>query len=242
MIFELYYWPGIQGRGEFIRLALEEAAVEYVDIARMPKRGGMGIPAMMSFMEDSATERSMFTPPFLKHGEALIGQTANILLYLGSRLRLAPKDEAGKLWAHQLQLTIADLITEVHDTHHPIATNLYYEDQKAAAVKRAGDFKKYRIPKFLDYFEQVLNANTRRGRYMVGGRLSYVDLSIFQVVEGLRYAFPRTMAKLEQNYPGLIAVHDDVAIRPRIAAYLQSERRIDFNEDGIFRHYPELDK
>ena len=242
MIYELYYWPGIQGRGEFVRLALEQAAAEYLDIARLPKRDGYGVPAMMQLMEDDAVERPMFAPPFLKHGEIVVGQTANILHYLGPRLGLAPRDEAGSLWAHQLQLTISDLITEVHDTHHPLATTLYYEDQKAAAVKRAADFKKNRIPKFLDYFERVLSANTRRGNYMVGGRLSYVDLSLFQVVEGLRYAFPRTVGKLEADYPGLIALHGRVARLPRIAAYLQSERRIDFNEDGIFRRYPELDK
>ena len=169
MAYELYYWPGIQGRGEFVRLALEEAGAEYADIARLPGRRDKGLPAMMSFMESGAAEHSMFAPPFLRHGEVLVGQTANILLYLGSRLSLAPREEAGKLWAHQLQLTIADLIAEVHDTHHPIATNLHYEDQKAAAVKRAADFKKYRIPKFMGYFEQVLNANTKHGRYMVGG-------------------------------------------------------------------------
>ncbi|MES2104486.1 MAG: glutathione S-transferase [Pseudomonadota bacterium] len=242
MIYELYYWPGIQGRGEFVRLALEQAAAEYLDIARLPKRDGYGVPAMMRLMADDAIERPMFAPPFLKHGEIVVGQTANILLYLSPRLGLAPKGEAGRLWAHQLQLTISDFITEVHDTHHPLATTLYYEDQKAAAVKRTADFKENRIPKFLDYFERVLGANTRRGNYVAGGRLSYVDLSLFQVVEGLRYAFPRTMGKLEADYPRLIALHERVAGLPRIAAYLQSKRRIAFNEDGIFRQYPELDK
>lgn len=242
MIYELYYWPGIQGRGEFVRLALEEAAADYLDVARLPKQHGMGVAAMMRLMDGGEAEKPMFAPPFLKHGAIIVGQTANILHYLGPRLGLAPKSEAGRLWAHQLQLTIADLVTEVHDTHHPLATSLYYEDQKAAAVSRAADFKKHRIPKFLDYFEQILNANPRRGHHMIGGRLSYVDLSIFQVMEGLHYAFPRTMQKLEPAYPGLAAVHDSVAMRPRIAAYLHSKRRIAFNEDGIFRHYPELDR
>ncbi|WP_394777383.1 glutathione S-transferase [Undibacterium sp.] len=244
MSYELYYWPGIQGRGEFVRLALEEAGAEYTDIARVPKgKGkGTGVSAMMPFMDDEKVEQPMFAPPFLKHGKILIGQTANILHYLGPRLGLAPKDEAGRLWAHQLQLTIADLVAEVHDTHHPLASNLYYEDQKAAAVKRSSDFRKNRIPKFLGYLEQVLNTNPKRGSYMVGARLSYVDLSVFQIIEGLRYAFPRTMQKQEKDYQGLVALRDSIAEHPPIAAYLQSERRIPFNEDGIFRHYPELDK
>ncbi|HTD03710.1 glutathione S-transferase [Undibacterium sp.] len=242
MIYELYYWPGIQGRGEFVRLALEEAAVEYLDVARLPKRDGMGVAAMMRLMAGAETAKPMFAPPFLKHGEVVIGQTANILHYLGPRLGLAPRAETERLWAHQLQLTIADLVNEVHDTHHPIATTLYYEEQKAPAVKRAADFRKNRLPKFLDYFEQVLNANAGRGNYMVGGRLSYVDLSVFQLLEGLRYGFPRAMSQLEPGYPGLIALHDRIAVRPRIAAYLQSKRRIAFNEDGIFRRYPELDR
>ncbi len=242
MSYELYYWPGIQGRGEFVRLALEEAGAAYIDIARMPPKKGMGMSAMMPLMEGKKIERPMFAPPFLKHGKILVGQTANILHYLGPRLSLAPKDEAGKLWAHQLQLTIADLVSEVHDTHHPLATNLYYEDQKAAAVKRSADFRKNRIPKFLGYFEQVLKTNPKRGQYMVGARLSYVDLSIFQIIEGLRYAFPRTMRRQEKDCQGLVELRDSIAERPNIAAYLQSERRIPFNEDGIFRHYPELDK
>ncbi|MES2069498.1 MAG: glutathione S-transferase [Pseudomonadota bacterium] len=242
MSYELYYWPNIQGRGEFVRLALEEAGADYLDVARLPKRDGMGMPAMMKLMDGNGLERPMFAPPFLKHGEVIIGQTANILHYLGPRLGLAPRAEADRLWTHQLQLTIADLVNEVHDTHHPISTERYYEEQKAAAVKRAADFKQHRIPKFLGYFENVLDTNGKRGSYMVGGRLSYVDLSIFQLVEGLRYAFPRAMGRLEPDYPGLIRLHDEVAARPSIAAYLQSKRRIAFNEDGIFRRYPELDK
>jgi glutathione S-transferase len=241
MRYELYYWPSIQGRGEFVRLPLEEAAADYVDVARGSGKG-MGVPALMRLLESTQTEQPPFAPPFLKAGALLIGQTANILLYLGPRLGLAPGSESGRLWAHQLQLTIADLIGEVHDTHHPIAANLYYRDQKKEARRRAADFTRHRLPKFLGYFEEVLARNPRRGGYMVGGRLSYVDLSIFQVIAGLRYAFPRVMTRVEPRHPGLVAVHDRVAARPRIAAYLASPRRIPFNQEGIFRHYPELDR
>jgi glutathione S-transferase len=238
MRYELYYWPGIQGRGEFIRLALEEAGADYVDVARRPRTG---MAAMMRFMEGHAVRRPPLAPPFLKAGKQVIGQTANILLWLGPRLGLAPRAEADRLWAHQLQLTIIDLVDEAHDTHHPIASNLYYEDQKPAAKRRSADFVRNRMPRYLAYFERVL-ARNRPGRGMVGGRLSYVDLSIFQIVEGLRYAFPRAMARRERRYPRVIALHDRVAARPRIAAYLTSERRIPFNESGIFRRYPELDR
>jgi glutathione S-transferase len=238
MRYELYYWPGIQGRGEFIRLALEEAGADYVDVAR---KSGSGMVAMMRLMESRAVRRPPLAPPFLKAGKQVIGQTANILLYLGPRLGLAPRAEGHRLWAHQLQLTIIDLVDEAHDTHHPIASSLYYEDQKPAAKRRAADFIRSRLPHYLGYFEQVL-ARNRPGRCMVGGRLSYVDLSVFQVVEGLRYAFPRAMARRERRYPRVIVLHDRVAARPRIAAYLASERRIPFNESGIFRRYPELDR
>jgi len=182
-----------------------------------------------------------FAPPFLRAGDLTIGQTANILLFLGARHGLAPRAEAGRLWAHQLQLTIADFVNEVHDTHHPVGVSLYYEDQKKEAKKRAAGFIAERIPKFLSYFERVLQENDKRGGFMVGSRLSYVDLSLFQVIEGLRYAFPKTMRREGPRYPGLIALHGMVAERPNIAAYLASRRRIAFNEDGIFRHYPELD-
>jgi glutathione S-transferase len=238
MRYELYYWPGIQGRGEFIRLALEGAGADYVDVAR---RSGRGMAAMMRFMESRAVRRPPLAPPFLKAGKEVIAQTANILLYLGPRLGLAPRTEADRLWAHQLQLTIIDLVDEVHGTHHPIASSLYYEDQKPAAKRRAADFIRSRLPKYLGYFEQVL-ARNRPGRCLVGGRPGYVDLSVFQIVEGLRYAFPRAMARREFRYPRVIALHDRVAARPRIAAYLASERRIPFNESGIFRCYPELDR
>jgi glutathione S-transferase len=242
MRYELYYWPSIQGRGEFIRLPLEEAAADYVDVARLPAGRGRGLPALMRLLESKTMEQPPFAPPFLKAGSLLIAQTANILLYLGPRLGLAPRTERGRLWAHQLQLTIADLVGEVHDTHHPVASGLYYRDQKPEAKRRSADFTRHRLPKFLDYFERVLTRNPRRGGYMVGGRLSYVDLSIFQVIAGLRYAFPRAMTRLEPKHQGLIEVHDRVRARSGIAAYLASPRRLPFSQEGIFRHYPELDR
>ena len=233
--YELHYWPTIQGRGEFVRLALEEAGAEYVDVART--HGGM--EAMLRDL--GAGPHPAFAPPVLKAGPLTIGQSANILLFLGQRLGLAPRAEAGRLWAHQLQLTIADLVGEVHDSHHPLSANLYYAEQKAEAKRRAADFTAQRLPKFLDYFDSVHRQNPRRGGWMVGARLSYVDLSIFQVIEGLRYAFPHAMARLEPAYAGLSGVHQRVALRPNIAAYLASARRLPFSEEGIFRHYPELD-
>jgi glutathione S-transferase len=238
MRYELYYWPEIQGRGEFVRLALEEAAADYVDVARQ----GAGMKDMMRLLGDGKSARPPFAPPFLKAGKTLIAQTPNILFYLGGRLKLAPADEAGRLWAHQLQLTIADFLDEVHDTHHPVASGLYYEDQKPEALRRSEDFRDRRVPKYLGYFERVLANNPRGDRYLVGGRLSYVDLSLFQTVAGMAFAFPRTLAKVAKRNPKVMAVHDRVAARPHIAAYLASPRRIPFNQHGIFRHYPELDE
>jgi len=228
MRYELYYWPEIQGRGEFVRLALEDA-------------GGRGIPALMRFLENRSVKHPPFAPPFLKAGDLVIAQTANILLFLGPRLGLVPKNEASRFWAHQLQLTIADWVAEVHDTHHPISGGLYYEDQKREAQRGAADFRAERLPKFLDYFEQVLERSPKGTDYLVGKSASYVDLSMFQMIAGLRYAFPRAMARLERKHPRLVALHDRVSARRRIAAYLSSERRSPFNEQDIFRHYPELD-
>jgi len=237
MRYELYYWPEIQGRGEFVRLALEDSGADYVDVARIPK----GMAAMMRFMESRSVKHPPFAPPFLKAGKLVIAQTANILLFLAPRLRLVPKDERNRLWAHQLQLTIADWVGEIHDTHHPISGGLYYEEQKGEAKRRAADFRDNRLPKFLDYFEQILKRNPKGTDYLVSKSVSYVDLSLFQMVAGLRYAFPRTMAKLQVKYPRIVALHDRVAVQPRLAAYLASPRRLPFNQEGIFRHYPELD-
>jgi glutathione S-transferase len=240
MHYELYYWPEIQGRGEFVRLAFEDRGADYVDVARLPGRGGRGLPAMMRLMESRSVERRPFAPPFLRVGNRLIAQTANILMFLGPRLGLVPRNEANRLWANQLQLTIADWVAEVHDTHHPISSELYYEEQKREAKRRSVNFTAHRLPKFLGYFEQILERQ-KGTEHLLGKAVSYVDLSMFQMLAGLRYAFPRTMARLERGYPKLVALHDRISARPRLAAYLSSERRLPFNQQDIFRHYPELD-
>jgi glutathione S-transferase len=238
MRYELYYWPTIQGRGEFVRLALEEAGADYIDVARRP--GKRGVPAMTRLMDDKRSKRPPYAPPFVKAGRLVIAQTANILLYLGPRLGLAPRDEAGRLWAHQLQLTISDLLVEIHDTHHPVTTYLYYEEQRPAAKRRTADFWRYRVPKILGYFERVLTRSG--GPHVLGRRLCYVDLSLFEIIEGLRYAFPRRMKRFEKKVPRLVALHDRVAKRPRIAAYLASKRRLSFSQWGIYRYFKELDR
>ena len=234
--YQLLYWPGIQGRGEFIRLALEDAGASYDDVART--KGGMD--RMMAMMKGEGDKRPPFAPPFLKAGKLVIAQVANILFYLGPRLKLSPRDEANRLWLHQLQLTVTDFVKEVHDTHHPVSTGQYYEDQKPEAKKYAESFLKDRVPKYLGYLEKVIAKSG--GPYVLGRKASYVDLSLFQLIEGLRYAFPKAMKRIERKVPNIVGVHDRVAQRPGIKKYLVSKRRIAFNEDGIFRHYPELDE
>jgi glutathione S-transferase len=240
MIYELYYWPTIQGRGEFVRLALEEAGARYRDVARESGKGA-GVAALVRFLDGRNIERPPFAPPFLRAGRLVIAQTPNILQFLGPRHGLAPKNEGGRLWNHELQLTMADFLSEIHDTHHPVAAGLYYEDQKKEARRRSADFLKNRAPKFLGYFERVLAKNARGQRYLVGAKLTYADLSMFQIISGLNYAFPRAMAKAGAKYRRLFDLHDRVQERPKIAAYLDSPRRIAFNDQGIFRHYAELD-
>jgi glutathione S-transferase len=234
--YRLYYWAGIQGRGEFVRLALEEANAPYVDVGRTD--GGM--KEMMSIVERGGTGLTPFAPPFLVSGKLTIAQTANILLWLAPRHALVPADEASRVAAHQLQLTVTDFVAEVHDTHHPIASHLYYEDQKTEAKRRTEGFLAKRLPKFLGYFERVLERGG--GKHLVKRRFTYVDLSLFQMMAGLSYAFPKAMAKQKKRHPLLCSLHDRVAARPRIAAYLASPRRLPFNEHGIFRRYPELEQ
>jgi glutathione S-transferase len=237
MAYELYYWPSTPGRGEFVRLALEEAGADYVDVARC----GGGMPKMMKLMNGPRVPTPPFAPPFLRSGKLLIAQTANILLYLGGALGLAPANAAGRLWTNQLQLTIADFVAEAHDTHHPIASSLYYEDQKREAKRYAESFRQERVPKYLGYFEKVLASNPKGDRYLVGARLTYADLSVFELVAGMNYAFPKLMKRQARKYPLVMALHERVAARPRIAAYLASPRRLPYDEVGIFRHYAELD-
>jgi glutathione S-transferase len=240
MAYELYYWPTIQGRGEFVRLALEEAGVPYHDVCRLGDSADHA--TVEAVLEGCGGAQIPFALPVLKAGDQLIAQTANILLFLGMRHGLVPEDEPGRLWINQLQLTLSDWLVEAHDTHHPLGPSFYYEEQQPEAVRRSRDFLDNRLPKFMAYFEQVLAANPAGDEHLVGERVSYADLSLFQLVEGLRYAFPRTMARIGPDHPRVTALHARIAQRPRIVAYLASPRRIPFNEDGIFRHYPELEE
>jgi len=233
MHYQLYYWTGLQGRGEFVRLALEDAGADYTDVARE-----QGDEAMQSFLEGQQAGARPFAPPFLKAGRLVIAQVANILHYLGPQLALVPESESRRWQALQLQMTITDLVAEVHDTHHPVASALYYEDQQAEAKRRAEDLRANRLPKFLGYFEQVIEQ--AGGRHPLREH-SYVDLSLFQVMTGLEYMFPKRMRTLSKDLPLLQGLKERVAQRPNIAAYLASERRVAFNTNGIFRHYPELD-
>ncbi len=241
MKYELYYRPGIAGRGEFVRLALEEMGAEYVDMAKDSVGESVVGEKLRQAMCDDTPMTPPFAPPFLKAGTAVIAQTANILLYLGAHHGLAPEDEVGRLWVHQLQLTLSDWVVEIHATHHPLGPSLYYEDQKAEAKRRAEDFLAVRLPKFMGYFERILVRHAPGDSGLSGTGLTYADLSLFQIVSGLRYAFPHAMKRLESAYPRIARLAVDVSKRPRIAAYLFSSRRLPFNKDGLFRHYPELD-
>ena len=231
--YKLWYWPTIQGRGEFVRLAMEAAAIPYVDCARE-----QGAEALMKDMA-ARSPYEPFAPPYLDTGDLVLAQVGHILTWLADRHGLAPKDEALLFWTIQLQLTVTDLVAEAHNTHHPVALDDYYKHQKPEAARNAEGFREKRIPKFLGYFDRA--AGAVEGDFVAGADWSPIDTSLFQVVEGLRYAFPKRMAAVEGDYPQLIALHDRVAKLPGIAQYLQSDRRIGFNEDGIFRHYPELD-
>jgi glutathione S-transferase len=238
MPYELYYWDGIQGRGEFVRLALEDAGADYIDVTREPERG---TNEMMRLIKSTSEAHIPFAPPFLRDGDQIVSHVANILFYLAPKLGLAPDKDALRWFANGLQLTITDFVAEVHDTHHPIALSKYYEDQKPEAEARTSEFIRNRIPKFLGYFERVLQQNPDDGGHIVGNGITHVDLSLFQVMEGLAYAFPKAMRHYAGHYPGLEKLRDKVKMRPGIADYLASPRRLAFNENGIFRQYPDLD-
>jgi glutathione S-transferase len=239
MAYELFYWPSIQGRGELVRLVLEEAGVDYVDVARRPGSEGGGVAAMMKFLNGDAPGFLPFAPPFLKDGDLVLAQTANIMAYVAERHALATDDEASRVFLHQLVLTVMDFLAEVHDTHHPIASGLYYDDQKPEAARRTALFLQERVPKFFNYFERVLTRSSTG--FASASGFTYADLALMQTLAGMRYAFPNAMARIAASYPLLGELATRVAERPRVAAYLASERRLPFNSSGLFRHYPELD-
>jgi glutathione S-transferase len=233
MSYDLWYWPDIQGRGEFVRLVLEGAGIAYRDRARED-----GAEALV---KDLAARKGFrpFAPPYLVDGDFAIAQVAHILAWLTDKHALGSGDLATDLQLIQLQLTVTDAVAEVHDVHHPVGADKYYHEQKDEALRAAASFRNARMPRYLGYFESALGVNG--GPFVLGAKWSHVDTSLFQLVEGLTYAFPLRMAALKPDYPRLHAVRDAVATIDGIAAYLASGRRIPFNEDGIFRHYPELD-
>ena len=237
--YALHYWPSIQGRGELVRLVLEDAGATYVDVARQPEADGGGVKPMMALLRGQTEGALPFAPPSLVHGRLVLSQTALICAYVAARHDLVPSDEASRLEAQQLQLTIADAATEVHDVHHPVASSLYYEDQKAEAARRAKHFVAERIPKYAGFLERVLERGD--GSHLVGRAHSYPDLSAFQLIAGLQFAFPKALARIAPSIPRLLALADRVTARPRVAAYLASDRRLPFNNNGLFRSYPELD-
>jgi glutathione S-transferase len=237
--YQLYYWPILPGRGEFVRLVLEEADVPYVDVARLPEEEGGGFKPLLAFVQGEPPGQPAYAPPILVHGELVLAQSAAICAYLGQRHGLAPAEPGKRMQALQLQLTIADVTDEAHNTHHPINASIYYEDQKEAAREASRHFLEQRLPRFLPYFERVLERNG--GQWLVGDAVTYPDLSLFQLLEGLAHAFPKGFTRVVEQTPLLLALRDRVAKRPRIAAYLASDRRLAFNKHGVFRYYPELD-
>ena len=241
MPYEFYYWPMIQGRGEVVRLALEEAGANYIDVARSDEEQEDNRAAILAILQDTNLERPPFAPPFLSDNGLIIAQAAAILQYLAPRINLIGTEEAERVFAHQIQLTVTDFLMEVHDTHHPLASALYYEDQVEEAKKRSANFIEMRIPKYLEYFEKILNNNKSNSGWLISDKLTYPDLSLFQIIEGLNYAFPNAFSKIGKNYPKTLALREGVRNRPNTAAYLASNRRIPFNTKGVFRHYPELD-
>ena len=241
MAYEFFYWPEIQGRGEFVRLALEDAGAVYIDVARGSESEGRGVPAMLALMRGEGTPHIPFAPPFVRDGDVIVSHTAAILLYLGRRIGLAPTDEDGWLWTHQIQLTITDIVQEVYNSHHPIDEDKWFHQQRDEAIARAAVFRRDRMPKFLGWFERILAANPAGADHLVGSAVTYAELSLFQLVEGLRFAFPLASERELAKLPHVTALHNAVVVRPRLKAYLASERRVPFKETGIFRSYPELD-
>ncbi|KAG5926470.1 hypothetical protein E4U53_003074 [Claviceps sorghi] len=243
--YELIYWPGVPGRGEFIRLLFEEAGVPYQDTA---KKESEAVSRVMALTDaDNKGDKSnvpAMACPALKHGHVTLSQTPNILLYLAPKLGLAPAAGDAMYQLNQLVLTILDFLSnEVHDTHHPIGTSATYEDQKPEAAKRAESFKTERLPKFLAYAQRVLDGEASgEGPWLHGGKLTYADLVLFQGIHGTEFAFPNTMKKMRDSgkYDGVFNLFKAVGERPNIKEYLASDRRASYSH-GIWRHYPELD-
>ncbi|KAF1816408.1 glutathione S-transferase protein-like protein [Eremomyces bilateralis CBS 781.70] len=252
-IYHLIYWPDIPGRGEFVRLAFEAAGTAYLDVSNASSAGVKPVLSLISdkHVGDDVGNPPIFAPPALKivdgKGEGkdlLIHQTPNILAYLGERLGLIGEEEGDKYHVSQVALTALDLCDECHDTHHPVSVVKYYAEQKEEALKKAEDFRASRIPKFFGYFERVLKSNESeaKGKYLVGSKLTYADTTVWQVVNGVSYAFPKEVEARKKDYPLLFETfYPGIQEEKGIKQYLASDRRLSYS-DGIFRHYPELDQ
>ncbi|MBI4814756.1 MAG: glutathione S-transferase family protein [Deltaproteobacteria bacterium] len=236
--YELFYWPGIQGRGEFVRLAFECVGAPYEDVARRPESAGGGSKAIIEILQDESGA-SVFAPPILRHGARLVSHTANILAYVGPRLGLVGESEVARDTAHQLQLTVTDFVAEIHNTHHPVSPSLYFEDQVEEAKRATHHFLESRMPKYLRHFEKT--ATRSGGPWILGDAMTYVDLSMFQLHEGLSYAFPQSFVTFRARIPHLVSIVEAVRRLEQVQKYLSSERRLSFNQHGLFRRYPELE-
>lgn len=256
--YTLLYHPGIPGRGEYIRLALEASNTPYTDLAVEKKDGYAEVQqaCMNKGLESEAGNPPIFAPPALRivggrddGGTLVISQTPNILDYLGGRVGMAGDagKEDEKYFVAEVALTALDLSNEVHDSHHPVAVALYYEDQKEESLRRAKDLRENRIPKFFSYFARTLKHNAEKsgqGRYLVSDRLTYADTTVWQVLDGLYFAFPKEMAarKEEEEFRELLGpFYDGVKEEKGIKEYLASGRRMEYSM-GLFRRYPELDR
>lgn len=210
---------------------------------------------MTSLIDPSSTGTDGNPPPFAPPalripGEGpdgkplLIYQTPSILSYLGDKLDLAGSNEAEKSWILSHTLTALDLNNEAHDTHHPIAVAKYYEEQKEESLKKSTDFREARIPKFLGYFERVLKGNEEqgKGKYLVGSKLSFADTTLWHVLSGLLFAFPKEMEARKAEFELLFGTfYNSVKEASGVKEYLASGKRKPFSM-GVFRHYPELDR
>ena len=238
--YRLVYWPTIPGRGEFVRVILEDVGAAYIDVARLPEAEGGGSRAVVGFLADPPPGLRPLACPVLVADDLVLAQSVAIAMLLGERHHRLPGDGAGRYGVQQVLLTMTDLVAEVHSVHHPISTSLRYEDQREAAIVGARPFHAQRLPKYLDWLERLLADNG--DEVLVGAGTTVADLWVLPLLDGLDYAFPRSMAALAPRVARLRGLRDRVASRPPLVTYLASARHRPHNLSGIFRHYPELDR
>jgi len=231
-MWQILYWPAKDadgkvaagaGRAEYLRVLFEEAGVPYQDVTA-------GLRAFF-WQNLEAQPYPALAPPAIRKNNFILGQTAVCAKRLAMEFGFYPTDEDDAAHAEQIVTTVHEYIAEGRSAFHPVKNTMSYHDQKEEAKPYIAAFKADRLPRYMTNFERFLKANRGGGGFFVGDSLSYVDLQVMVMLQVTRSQFPDAWEALDAK---LLKDHlAQMEARPRIKAYLLSDRKQPFAGDSM---------